>query len=137
MRAFQEAVETGDHEKLFALLADDVVFRSPAVFSPYAGKPATSVILHAVTHVFENFRYTRTLDDPGNGYSVLVFEANVGDIQIEGADFVQTNEDGLITDLRVMIRPLKGLNAVVEAMGKQIPKAMQALGVTPEQMKSA
>lgn len=137
MRAFREAVEYGDQDKLFALLDDDVVFRSPAVFTPYRGKPATSVILEAVNHVFENFRYTRTVDDPSNGYSILIFEANVGDVQLEGADFVQTNGDGLITDLRVMIRPLKGLAAVVDAMGKAIPVAMAKLGVTGEQMKSA
>lgn len=67
---------------------------------------------------------------------MLVFEARVGELKLEGADFIRTNADGKIVDLRVMIRPLKALNAVVEAMGKAIPGAMAELGVTAEQMKS-
>lgn len=134
MQEFQRAVESDDQEAIRALLADDVVFRSPAVYTPYRGKAATSVILAAVTRVFEDFRYTATVEQ--DGLSVLVFEAHVGEIELEGADFIRTDGDGKIVDLRVMIRPLKGLNAVVEAMGKAIPVAMAELGVTAEQMKS-
>lgn len=134
MQEFQRAVESDDQEAIRALLADDVVFRSPAVYTPYQGKAATSVILAAVTRVFEDFRYTATVEQ--DGLSVLIFEAHVGEIELEGADFIRTDGDGKIVDLRVMIRPLKGLNAVVEAMGKAIPVAMAELGVTAEQMKS-
>lgn len=134
MQEFQRAVESDDQEAIRALLADDVVFRSPAVYTPYQGKAATSVILAAVTRVFEDFRYTATVEQ--DGLSVLIFEAHVGEIELEGADFIRTDGDGKIVDLRVMIRPLKGLNAVVEAMGKAIPVAMAELGVTAGQMKS-
>ncbi len=134
MQEFQRAVESDDQEAIRALLADDVVFRSPAVYTPYQGKAATSVILAAVTRVFEDFRYTATVEQ--DWLSVLIFEAHVGEIELEGADFIRTDGDGKIVDLRVMIRPLKGLNAVVEAMGKAIPVAMAELGVTAGQMKS-
>lgn len=133
MDAFKKAIEAHDSDAAIALLADDVVFRSPAVHTPYRGKVPTSVILTAVNQVFENFRYTSVVET-GND-SVLVFEATVGDRQLEGADFIHVNDDGLIDDFRVMIRPLKGLQAVVEGMASAIPPAMQKLGVTPEQMK--
>lgn len=133
MKAFQQAVESGDREAMLATLADDVVFRSPAVNTPYAGKRATSVILSAVLNVFENFRYTRTVESGAD--SVLVFEANVGDKKLEGADFIHVNEQGLIDDFRVMVRPLKGLQAVVDGMAQAIPVAMQQLGVSPDEMK--
>ena len=135
MRAFKEALEAHDLEAMLATLADDVVFRSPAVHTPYAGKPATSVILAAVNTVFEGFRYTRVIESGAD--SVLVFEAHVGDKQLEGADFIHVNEAGLIDDFRVMIRPLKGLHAVVDGMAEAIPTAMKQLGVGPEQMKPA
>lgn len=132
MKAFREAIESGDHEASFATLAEDVSFRSPAVFSPYEGKAAASVILFAVNSVFEDFRYTRVVEV--ENYSVLVFETHIGEIHIEGADYL-THQDGKITDFRVMIRPLKGLQAVVESMGKAIPGAMAQLGVSADQMK--
>lgn len=135
MKAFQQAIESGDREAMLATLADDVVFRSPAVNTPYAGKRATSVILSAVVDVFENFRYTKALESGAD--SVLVFEATVGDKKLEGADFVHVNEHGLIDDFRVMIRPLKGLQAVVDGMAQAIPVAMNQLGVRPEEMKPA
>ena len=128
MRAFREAVETRDVEALEALLADDVVFRSPAVYKPYEGKVATMVVLRSVMRVFEDFRYTREATS-GSGDSVLVFEAVVGGKQLEGADFVHMRDDGLVDDLRVMIRPLSGLNAVVEAMGAVIPEVMREMGL--------
>lgn len=127
MNEFRQAVESGDPARVEALLADDVVFRSPAVHRPYEGKQATAVILRAVTRVFEDFHYTRVVEGPRD--QVLVFEARVGDRQVEGADFLHLDEDGLIDDFRVMIRPLSGLQAVVEAMGAAIPEVMRELGL--------
>lgn len=127
MKAFARAVETGDVEAALALLADEVVFRSPAVHQPYRGKQATEVVLRAVTRVFEDFRYTRTVSDGDD--LVLVFEARVGDRDVEGADFLHVDADGLIDDFRVMVRPLSGLNALVEAMGAVLPQVMRELGL--------
>lgn len=131
MKQFQDAVLAGDNAAVDALLAEGVVFRSPAVHQPYEGKAATSVILRAVVRVFEDFRYTRTVSD-GDDH-VLVFEARVGDRQVEGADFVHVDADGLIDDFRVMIRPLSGLNAVVEGMAEAIPAVMRELGLEAPQ----
>jgi hypothetical protein len=127
VNAFREAVESGDPARVEALLADDVVFRSPAVHKPYEGKQATSVILRAVTRVFEDFRYTRVVE--GARDQVLVFEARVGDRQVEGADFLHLDEHGLVDDFRVMIRPLSGLQAVVDGMAAAIPDVMRELGL--------
>ena len=130
MKEFQAAVEAGDADRMAALLADDVVFRSPAVHKPYEGKVATEVILRAVTRVFADFHYTRTLSDGPD--HVLVFEARVGDRQVEGADFLHVDASGRIDDFRVMIRPLSGLTTVVEAMAAAIPVVMRELGLEPQ-----
>ncbi|HSV39642.1 MAG TPA: nuclear transport factor 2 family protein, partial [Nocardioidaceae bacterium] len=92
---------------------------------PYEGKVATSVVLRAVVRVFEDFRYTNTYEGPDG--SVLVFEATVGGKQIQGADFVHANAEGLVDSLTVMIRPLSGLNAVVAAMGPMIEQIVAEL----------
>ena len=130
MKAFREAIEARDVEALEAMLADDVVFRSPAVHKPYEGKLATAVILRAVMRVFEDFRYTREIGEAGGADHVLVFEATVGERQVEGADFLHVREDGLIDDFRVMIRPLSGLTAVVDAMQAVLPEVMAEMGLS-------
>ncbi len=127
MSTFREAVESGDPTRVEALLADSVVFRSPAVHRPYEGKQATAVILRAVTRVFEDFHYTRVVESGAD--HVLVFAARVGDREIEGADFLHHDEQGLVDDFRVMVRPLSGLQAVVEAMATAIPDVMRELGL--------
>lgn len=129
MRAFREAVEAGDFDAVEALLAEDVVFTSPVVFKPYPGKAITAAILRGVVRVFEDFRYVREINDPDGREHALVFTARVGDREITGCDFLRVNEDGLIDDFMVMVRPLSGAQALAEAMGaqfEQIAKEAQA-----------
>jgi hypothetical protein len=99
-----------------ALLADDVVFRSPVVFTPYQGRDAVGTILRAVVQVFEDFRYTREIGADEAADHALVFEARVGDKQIEGCDFLHTNAVGEIDEFMVMVRPLNATLALAEAM---------------------
>ncbi len=72
--------------------------------------------------VFEDFRYTGafTGDD---GREVLEFRTRVGDKQLQGIDLLTFDEDGLATDLTVMLRPLRGLEAAVAAIGDRLAAA--------------
>lgn len=117
MRAFREAVEAGDMDAVEALLAEDVVFTSPVVFKPYPGKAITAAILRAVSTVFQDFRYDRELaGDEGRDHA-LVFTARVGERELTGCDFIRLNEDGLIAEFMVMVRPLSGAQALAAEMG--------------------
>ena len=124
MHAFHAAVEAGDTDAIEALLAEDVVFTSPAVFKPYTGKAITAAILRGVVRVFEDFEYVREINDAGGRDHALVFTARVGDKQVTGCDFLSVNEDGLIDDFMVMVRPLSGLQALAEAMGAQFDRIL-------------
>ncbi|MEQ6899230.1 nuclear transport factor 2 family protein [Microbacterium sp. KR10-403] len=115
MDAFRSAAEAGDIEAIAATLADDVVFRSPVAHKPYRGRDVTKTLLGAVIQVFEEFRYARVISDGAD--HALVFETRVGDRAITGCDFIHVNEEGLIDELMVMVRPLSGLRALAEAMG--------------------
>lgn len=116
--SFRSAVESGDHDAITALLAEDVVFRSPAVHAPYRGRAACAHLLRHVSEVLEDFRYIDEL--AGDDRVVLIFAARVGDRDVEGLDHLVLDDDGLITELRVMIRPLSGLIAVATAMGQRL-----------------
>ncbi|MDN0199166.1 nuclear transport factor 2 family protein [Streptomyces sp. S.PNR 29] len=106
MRAFREAVGSHDLDAAEALLAEDVVFTSPVVFKPYHGKAITAAILRGAARVFEDFRYVREIND-------------VGDREVDGCDFLHLDDNGLIDELTVTVRPLSGAQALAEAMGAQ------------------
>jgi hypothetical protein len=120
MHPFRSAIEARDVDAAVALMRDDVTFRSPAVYTPYTGHDAVRRILEAVVKVFEDFRYVREIGGAGASDHALVFEARVGDKQLEGCDFIQHDEDGAISDLTVMVRPLSAALALAEAMKAQL-----------------
>jgi hypothetical protein len=116
MHPFRVAIETGDLDAALALVHDDVVFKSPVVFTPYEGREALRRILSAVVEVFEDFRYVREIGAEDARDHALVFEARVGDKHLEGCDFIRRDDDGVITELTVMVRPMKAMLALAEAM---------------------
>lgn len=121
-RAFHDAVLAGDVDTAVGQLADDVVFRSPAVYQPYEGRPATEAVLRMVVRVFEDFRYVDVVDDGER--AVLVFRARVGDRDLEGIDLLRFDDDGRITELTVMVRPRSGLLAITDRMQEELAKAV-------------
>ncbi len=123
MHPFRAAIEARDIEAAIALLADDVVFRSPIVFTPYEGRDAVGLVLRTVVQVFEDFVYVREIGADGAADHALVFSARVGDRQVEGVDFLHTRDDGRIDELVVMVRPLSGAMALAEAMRARLEAA--------------
>lgn len=118
-RPFHDAVLANDMDTAIDQLAEDVVFRSPAVHRPYEGREATAMILRAVAQVFEDFRYVDVLD--AGDRAGLVFAARVGDRELQGWDYLRFDADGRIAEFTVMVRPLTGLLAVGEAMRALLP----------------
>jgi hypothetical protein len=121
--AFRAAAEAKDFSAIEDLFSPDVVFRSPVVFKPYEGLDALRVLLGAVVQVFEDFRYTDQVET--GDAAVLVFEARSGDRSLNGVDVLHFGEDGLITEMMVMVRPLSGLQALAEAMAERLGVASQ------------
>jgi hypothetical protein len=125
LNAFRTAIEARDIDAAAALLSDDVVFRSPIVFKPYHGRDAVGLLLAAVSRVFEDFRYVREIGAPDARDHALVFEARIGDRQLEGSDFLHFDENGSIDELMVMVRPLSGALALADAMKAQLAAAQE------------
>jgi ketosteroid isomerase-like protein len=123
MHPFRTAVEAGDFDALPALFAEDVVFHSPIAHRPYHGRQTMGAILRAVSNVFEDLAYEREIGAGGGPDHALVFNARVGDLEINGCDFIHTRDDGLIDEFTVMLRPLKAVNAFAEKMAVEFAKA--------------
>ena len=115
-------IKSRDPSLLEPLLAEDVVLHSPVVHSLIEGKKLVSLYLHAAFHTFlnESFTYVRELDcHPDH---VLEFQLELNGIFVNGVDMIRFNEHGQIIDFKVMVRPLKGLNIIHQAMGQMLDK---------------
>src|SRR3954447_10743075 len=120
--AFRAAVESGDIAAAHELLAEDIVFHSPATFHPFIGRETVGRLLEIVSETFEDFRYTDELEAPG-GLRALIFRAAIDGREIEGLDLLREDEQGLIADFTVMLRPISGLLPFAQAMGEKVQAA--------------
>lgn len=116
---FRNAVESTDRDAMVAALAPDVVLNSPVKHRPFEGREAVAVLFGALLETFEDFRYTDELDNP-DGTRALIFRARVGDRELEGIDILRFDDDGLVSDLTVMVRPLTGAIALAEEVGRRM-----------------
>lgn len=119
LRSWHAVVESRDPALLDGLLADDVVFRSPAVFTPQQGKAVTAHYLSSAIAVLgPSLRYVSEWYDQAS--AVLEFEAELEGSYVHGVDMLRWNGDGKLVSFTVMVRPMRGLQKLVELMGRQL-----------------
>jgi len=104
--------ESSDPAKLSDILADDVVFLSPVVHTPQEGKHATSLYLAAAGNTLGNDSFEYTGEYVSENGAVLEFQTEMDGIKVNGIDMITWNDDGLISEFKVMVRPLKAVNMV-------------------------
>jgi hypothetical protein len=121
------------------LLDDDVVFYSPVVYTPQAGKAITKLYLEAAGQSLPGdtskssassasegpdddtrFRYTKTV--LSGDTAVLEFETTVEGKYVNGVDIIRCNDAGRIVEFRVMIRPLQAVNVVHQQMAATLAR---------------
>jgi hypothetical protein len=119
--AFRAAAEAKDFGAAEELFAENAVFRSPVVYKPYEGRDQIKVLLSAVVQVFEDFRYLEQVET--GDAAVLMFEARVGDKQLQGVDILKFGPDDRIVEMTVMVRPMSGVHALAEGMQRMLEAA--------------
>ena len=116
---WHDVVASGDAAGLPALVAEDAVFRSPAVHTPQQGREAVvGYLTAAFTVLGPNLTYER--EWLGDDSAVLQFRTVVGGLDVSGVDIITWDGEGQIVDFTVMVRPLKALNAVIGHMGAEL-----------------
>lgn len=120
IKTWHDLVHSRNAAGLDELLSDEVVFHSPVVHTPQKGKIITKMYLSAALHVFANetFHYVRQIINPRD--AALEFEVEIDDILVNGVDMIQWDEDGRITDFKVMVRPLKAMHLIHEKMAAML-----------------
>ena len=124
-----EVMKSKDVNMLDELLAEDVVFYSPVVFTPQKGKDITKMYLMAAGGVFgegtkeevsdsnkkqTNFKYIKELI--GEKFALLEFESEIEGIYVNGVDLISWNEEEKITEFKVIVRPLQAVNMLHQKM---------------------
>jgi hypothetical protein len=100
------------------LLAEEVVFHSPVVWTPQAGKLITTRYLVAAAQVLQDFQYHRQFRSDDS--VALEFSARIGDTIVKAMDIIRFNAGGKIIDFEVMARPARALQALALAMGERL-----------------
>jgi hypothetical protein len=119
LRSWHAIVESRDPALLDDLLADEVEFRSPAVFAPQQGKALTTRYLGSALVVLgPSLRYISQWHDQAS--AVLEFEAELDGVYVQGVDLLRWNPDGRLVSFTVMVRPMRGLQKLIELMGRQL-----------------
>jgi len=123
LEKWHRLVQGADDVALEDLLAEDVVFYSPIVYTPQRGKDLTALYLNAALQTLpgdeslgddKRFRYTKQVI--GSDAAVLEFETTVDGKYVNGVDIIRCDATGRIIEFRVMLRPLQAVNRVHERM---------------------
>jgi hypothetical protein len=115
---FKLAAEAKDLDGAKLTLREDVVLHSPILFRGFEGREIVLAVLTHVAATLEDFRYIDELAEDDT--VVLRFKARVGDRELEGIDFLELDEDGLVKELTVFLRPLSAVNAFNERMAARL-----------------
>lgn len=123
LKRWHEVIEAGSSpEALSAIIHPDAVFHSPVVHTPQVGRPIVVAYLSAAGQTLGNdsFEYVRELVDGEN--AMIEFQTTMDGIHVNGIDLIRFDEDGMIVDFKVMVRPLKAVNKVWEQMAAQLDR---------------
>lgn len=121
LRRWHDLVASPDPAVLHDLLAEDAVFRSPAVHAPQEGRERVQTYLWAALGVLgPTLTYVEQWHAEHS--AVLRFTAVVDGLDLDGVDLLTWDPEGRITDFTVMVRPLRGLQALVAAMGAELSR---------------
>ena len=114
---WHEIAKSKQPQRLAEILADDATLVSPVVFTPQKGKAITQKYLTAAMHIFFNPKFKYVREFRGDHSAVLEFETEIDGKYVNGVDMISWNDEGLITEFRVMLRPLQAVNLIHEMMG--------------------
>jgi hypothetical protein len=118
IRRWIDIIDNHRPDDLDDLLADDAVFYSPAVFTPQEGKAKTAMYLRAAEKMFAGTDFHYVGQWFSDQSAVLEFAATIDGIHVNGIDMIEWNDDDEITSFKVMMRPVKGLQAIMPKMAE-------------------
>jgi hypothetical protein len=118
-----DVLENGRVSEIEDLLAEDAVFYSPAVFTAQEGRDKTVAYLTAAATMFDGTDFHYVEQWYSERSAILEFAATIDGKYVNGIDMIHWNDDDKITEFKVMMRPLKGLQAIMPKMAELLSPA--------------
>jgi hypothetical protein len=106
------AMDARDPEMVATALADDAVLHSPILSVPFRGREEISDVFAVVYEVLGEVEYL--IDVPGDPH-LFVWRSDVDGEPLEGVDMFRVDDRGKITEVTVIMRPLRGVAAFLDA----------------------
>ena len=122
---WHQLLQNGDKKSLGKLLHKDVIFYSPLLFKPQKGRSIAQVYLSSAFKMFENTGFEYVKEVVSDTHAMLEFTATIDGIIVNGVDIISWNEEGLITEFKVMIRPFRA----IEKVGEKMKSELQNMGL--------
>ena len=116
---FRVAIETGATDEDFSkLFAPDVAIKAPMLTKPVKGaRDVLNIIGHAA-RLAGPIEYTLEICDPKQ--TILLWRGHAGGYALEAATIVVDGEDGLIREVRVLMRPWPVVTIFRDAMYEEL-----------------
>jgi ketosteroid isomerase-like protein len=115
---YHAAVLAKDVEAILAEMTDTIHMHSPTKMKPFEGKDIVRFLFGHLMEVLQDFRFGKIVETGDT--AVLFFTCRIGGRDAEGCDVLAFTADGKINDFRVLIRPLRAVEALNEEMGKRL-----------------
>lgn len=132
---FRVAIETGVSKEAFGkLFAPDVVILAPMLTKPVKGARDVLNILNNTVSMASPIRYTLEMSDPKQ--TLLFWTGNAGGYALQAVTILTDGDDGLIHEIRVLMRPWPIAtifrNEMYKALSSTIPADYWELQPKPE-----
>jgi len=122
LKKWHECVGEKNIDKVEKLISNDVKFISPVVYKLKTDKIILLKVLTWILEIIKDFNYIQTFYNYEDLTIVLLFEGKIIErktgrlIDVQGVDLIKLNKEGLLTELRVMVRPLNATLELAEEM---------------------
>ena len=114
IKNFFIAIKSNNVDELKTILDQNVVFKPPTYWKEWQGREVVARILTHVGSVFKNLEYKRVLCNSSDYF--LEFSCNIGELDATGVDMITINEQGLIKNFEVVMRPYKSVGELRKSM---------------------
>jgi len=118
---WRQAGERGDAEAAAVCLANDVVLVSPLTEQfAFHGRDAVRELLTAAFTAIEGIEYRTQAE--GDGTYALSYTARVRGLALEEAQLLRLDDEGLIGQITLFVRPLPAATALMSTLGPELAR---------------
>ena len=129
LRSYRRGMESGNAELVLASLADDVVLHVAVHDAPVRGIRPAGFLFSVLMTYFDGFRVLEEVG--GDAATVVLFRTGLDGYagEAEGVNVLRFDDNGLIKELTVFLRPLAALQATADHVG---PRMAEKFGQLPD-----